>query len=355
MSCFLPSFPPALGLLCSLKCVARSLTLAACGLTLVACNGPVRGHGQAVALATETEALAADPSSVMLRTRLAMRLADQGHPDTARELLLAGLQEATSSADRVRLQQALASLLARSENFRAAAESLEMAAGGVHPVGQPAPDGAEQPAADDRRALLELASRYQEQAGAPSLALRDLEAALAGMPLSESEERLLARLRAFQGVELEHPADAVALLKSHPDPARRLAAIEFLVTQEFRRAVDVFALALLDPDPRVVRIALQQVGRRGEAMDAVLIHPWLAHESRGLRLAALKAVARLGSEESVPLLIENLDPSDRAAFRIANKALENLTGEIMGDDLDPDLEQRTRLIEAWRAWWQPPR
>jgi hypothetical protein len=202
----------------------------------------------------------------------------------------------------------------------------------------------------------ERASWLWERAGNRAAATRAIERALAGVTLSERDQAALDRLRAFELGELATPSDAQAVLRFAADPEARLQAAHFLADAVFEDDVAIFARALSDPDPRVLRLSLQQLGERvsagEEAYVSSLAVPFLNHADQDLRLAALGLLAESGSRAQVPALLDALQPEERAQFRAARRALEAVTDHVEIAPLDPDLDGRRRLRDAWLAWWK---
>lgn len=202
----------------------------------------------------------------------------------------------------------------------------------------------------------ERASWLWERAGDRAAATRAIERALAGVSLSARDQAALDRLRAFELGVLATPSDAQAVLRFAADPEARLQAAHYLAGAAFEDDVAVFGRALSDPDPRVLRLCLQQLGERvsagEEAYVSSLALPFLRHAELELRLASLAVLARTGSRAQVPVLLDALQPDDRAQFRAARRALEAVTNHAEPAPLDPDLEGRRLLREAWLAWWK---
>jgi len=194
-------------------------------------------------------------------------------------------------------------------------------------------------------------SLLHERDGDLANATEAIQHALAGTDLRKEEEAALARLRAFETGEAQTIADGISLLRFHIEGDLRLAGLQYLAEQEFERDVYVFERALRDADARVVRGALEELSRRAEPgrVDAIL--PLLQHPEQEVQLAAISALGALATRAEIPLLIGLLDPEDRSQFRAARRAVEAATDHTIGTGLDPDLEKRRGLRQAWELWW----
>jgi len=263
---------------------------------------------------------------------------------SARAGLLLRLQEPRADAEeQLRAWRRASALHEENGQFREAAELLEQAA-------------RHEAAGARAAAWWEKCSWLWERAGDRGAATRAIERALAGIELADRERAALARLQAFELGQLSSVADAQAVLRFDADPEARLAAARYLAGAVFEDDVAVFARALSDPEPRVLEVCLRQLGERAAAGEKAFVSaqvaPFAAHADLDLRLAALGVLAAAGGRAQVPVLLEALQPEDRAGFRAARRALEAVTAHSEPAPLDPDLEGRRRLREAWLAWWR---
>ena len=65
---------------------------------------------------------------------------------------------------------------------------------------------------------------------------------------------------------------------------------------------------------------------------------------------ALRALAKIGGLDELPVALSALNPEDREVFRVARKSLEEMSGHVIEHSLDPSLEERRELQAAWREW-----
>lgn len=279
-----------------------------------------------------------------LRLACARAVPDEAAAAAARAALLALLQEPRADAEeQLRAWRRASALHEEIGQFREAAAVLELAAG-HEAAGPRAP------------AWWEKCSWLWERAGDRAAATRAIERALAGIELAEREQAALARLQAFELGQISSAADAQAVLRFEADPEARVAAARYLAGAVFEDDVAVFARALGDPEPRVRQIGLRELADRAQpgefAFVSAQVAPFVADPDLELRLAALGVLAVAGSRAQVPMLLQALQPEDRATFRAARRALEAVTGHAEPAPLDPDLAGRQQLREAWLAWWK---
>lgn len=273
------------------------------------------------------------PDQAQLKVQLGRDLAELGHLQLAEALL----HEAAGDVDfGTQATLALANLQERRGRFLVAASLLEQRALQA--------DG------DDRRTLLERASRLRQKGGDLPGSLRNLEQALQGIEVSEGEKRLLAQMKAYQNGEFAHPEDAAQVAYQHESADLRLKALQYLAAQEDTSA-SVFADALTDTSVPILNLAIDQLTSRSDGLDAPALFPLLDHDDAEIRMAATEAVGMLKSVEAARLILERLQPEDRTMFRTQNLALERICGQSVAPDLDPDLERRQAIAVLWVEWW----
>lgn len=279
-----------------------------------------------------------------LRLLAAAGLDDAAAADAARSALLALLAAPREDAEeQLRVWRKAADLQEDAGRPAEAAELMELAA--AHPAA-----GARGPA------WWERASWLWEKAGNRAAATSAIARALAGVELAAREQAALDRLRAFNLGVISTPEDAQAVLRFDGDPELRLKAAQYLAGAVFEDDVAVFTRALSDPDARILQLCLRALAERAgpgeQAYVSARALPFARHPEVEVRLAALGLLAVAGSRAQVPALLAALQPEDRAGFRAARRALEAVTGHAEPAPLDPDLEGRRRLREAWLAWWK---
>lgn len=195
------------------------------------------------------------------------------------------------------------------------------------------------------------ASSLHERLGNLSRATVCLQRALEGMRLNEGEERGVQRLEALQLGRPQNVSDALLLLRHHTDPAKRISAIEYLSEQEFAQDVGTFEFALRDPEVGVVRIALEQMGRRAGVGRCEAILPLLDREDAELVLQAVRVLGLIGTSTELGALLNAMIPEDRARFRAAREAMRSISGQRFSSELDPGLEERRALLSQWTDWF----
>ncbi|MDP7061531.1 MAG: HEAT repeat domain-containing protein [Planctomycetota bacterium] len=296
-----------------------------------------RAADLAKAIEVRENLLAFNLQDVHLRLKLADSLQQVGRDLEAIDVLDFDFED---SADQVFASRALVELFVRFDSFGQAAEVAEGLAADYGNRG------------DEHAAKMwwHRASSLHEQNGDLRATTIAMENALKGVELAEEERLALARLRAFELGAPETVADAVGLLRYHPDAEPRLAGARFLAKESFANDVATFEMALFDPDVRVLRIALTELSKRSERGQVEALLPLLESESAEIRIATLRTLAALGTVEQLPQLCAALVPEDRAQFRAARFALNEVTNMRLSEELDPELEERQKLRELWLAW-----
>ncbi len=278
--------------------------------------------------------LAKHPEDVWLRIDLADDYQQLGRGGEAVQLLQVAV---AYDDDRQHLGLALVTLLEQQERWYDAAEQAERLA----------MESRESVA----RQWWERASAFYEKGGDLTRATICMERALKGWDLGAEEKRVLERLRAFELGEPENVADALLLLRNHPDPEMRLKGIRYLARDRFPNDVGVMEFALRDQDPRILVIALEQIAQRSERGRQAAVLPLLQHDDERVVLRALRALRQVGTETALGAVITAMDPDNRAQFRAARDAAEAISGHAIGLGLDPSLEERRQIKKAWVDWF----
>ncbi|MBC8329684.1 MAG: HEAT repeat domain-containing protein [Planctomycetes bacterium] len=273
------------------------------------------------------------PADEDLRILLAGDLQSIGRGDEAVELLETEIHRTRSPL----LREALAQVMGREGRPLEAARLYHQLA--------------EEHQDPQRAALLQTASAFYEKGGDVERALETIELALGPERLSDEERRAIARMQAMETGVPQNVQDAVDLLDHHPEAAHRLNGALYLAQDRFPGDQRVFTRASADDDPRIRRLAVGQLLARAGAGALAVFEATLDDEDEGVRLASLAALGAVGGLEQVPALIGALDPEDRAAFRAARRALEQITGQLFGVAFDPKLEQRQQIAAQWQEWW----
>lgn len=273
------------------------------------------------------------PEDAELKLLLGRDLIELGHLSLAETLL----QEVEPDQQYgVPATLALANLQEERGRFLVAASLLEQRAA--------------QTEVEQRRTLLERASRLRQKGGDLPGALRNLEQALEGIRVSDGEQRLLDQMRAYQNGEFAHAEDATRVLHQHQSADLRLKALQYLAAQADTSAA-VFADALGDESEAVLQLAIDELLERGDSMEAPSLLPLLDHESVSIRQAATEALGKFESVEAAELIMARFEADDRSMFRCQNLALERICRHSVAPDLDPDADRRRQIADLWLDWW----
>ena len=195
------------------------------------------------------------------------------------------------------------------------------------------------------RACLALAAKGGDLPGA----LRNLEEALNGIKVSDGEQRLLDQMRAYQNGEFAHAADASQVLRKHENADLRLKAAQYLAADP-ETSPAIFADALSDSSVPILQLAIDELTRRSEGLEAPSLLPLLDHQAASIRQAATEALGQLKTAEGAAEILQRLEPGDRSMFRTQNMALERICGHSVAPDLDPDAERRQQIADLWLDW-----
>ncbi len=285
-------------------------------------------------IAAREQLLALRPDDLMVRVDLADDLGATGR--LAQSMRVLEFDYADAEDQRVAWEAAVI-IQERAGDFGAAAKYARLVAS--------------DPGDRNPRIWWQRASSLHERDGDLAAATEAIQHALADADLRKEEEAALARLRAFETGDAQTVSDGISLLRFHVDGDLRLAGLRFLAGEEFERDVNIFERALRDVDTRVVCGALVELARRSEPGRVEVILPLLQHSEQDVRLAAIAALGALATRVDIPLLISLMTPEDRAQFRAARRAVEAATDHTIGTGLDPNLEERQGLRQAWELWW----
>ncbi|MAW62155.1 MAG: hypothetical protein CMJ94_15170 [Planctomycetes bacterium] len=288
------------------------------------------------AVAVRQRMAALDPRDGLRRLAVASALRQAGYPGAARrEALALGADPRAAEGAQVllaELETAEGAFLAAADRYQALAEA------------------ADQP--ERARSYWERVARMAELGGDTTRAVDALDRALHGLSLRDSERRALDRMRAFQAGEFRHVADAAEVALSHPDPALRLLAVDYLIGEGSVEAQYALADTLSDPDPAIPLLALETLARSEDPLVRSSLEQALDHPAREVRLAATEAFAVGADRQDAGALVRRLDPEDRALFRLQCQLLERLTDHVEELPLDAGPEDRAEIAQAWREWWQ---
>ncbi|MSR74435.1 MAG: tetratricopeptide repeat protein [Planctomycetes bacterium] len=221
---------------------------------------------------------------------------------------------------------------------------------------------------EEWKAWLALAEIFQRQ-GRNHAAADAVEKALAHLPTAAAADRDrlaadAARLRSLPAVMIPDPREKSAeelidLLLHSAEVERRRDAVRVLWRVEWRHKTLAQCMlhALKDKDEQVKALALKSIAReypKENVPDLTRLLTLLLRDGsayvRGL------AADILGSGEhpsAVPVLMTALGEQDPYAFRLIHRALNHSTFGYV-EILEPatmDEAARTRISDAWRAWY----
>lgn len=127
------------------------------------------------------------------------------------------------------------------------------------------------------------------------------------------------------------------LLVEGSGPGSGYQPVEFKGDPEFEPLVRVMAVC-----------ALERIGSPVALPDLLLAlddrSPWVANH-------AARALVRLGNRAGIPILLDNLEKKARSN-EVANRLLEQITGQDFGFGPDIGYAARQEAIERWRDWYQ---
>lgn len=128
---------------------------------------------------------------------------------------------------------------------------------------------------------------------------------------------MIAELRDRDGVEAVIDASGDGDVR-----VRRRAATALRILNDRRAAARLRRLVRTDPDLGVVKTSLAALGQLGAARDVALIAPFVGHPDAGVRVVAAGALAMLGDERGLNLVLQaTRDADDPGAQKSATYAL----------------------------------
>jgi HEAT repeat protein len=170
-------------------------------------------------------------------------------------------------------------------------------------------------------------------------------------------DRLLSRLPRFQDWRPSYlsamltalgPAAVPALLRTFGDgttPVRvRVVTADALSRLNAAVAADAAAALLAGPvDPELGAAALRLLGRVGHGVHLPVVREALRSEAEAMRLAAARALASLGDDREIPLLVRALDDPSRWVAEQAARGLLVLNGRPHLEALAAGRSARTSI------------
>lgn len=137
-----------------------------------------------------------------------------------------------------------------------------------------------------------------------------------------------------------------------PQADTRYFAMQVLEEVGDHRELDRYVSALADPDPGVVRIASEAIGRHRNADTVAILFQALEEgRVRQIRWGNVLKPAKSFDIDQVPYLVRRLT-DERAEIRMsAFIALSQITGRDFGYDPNSAEMDRRRAVVRWENWW----
>ncbi len=216
-------------------------------------------------------------------------------------------------------------------------------------VGQAQPDYA----TADPRALLHAfksAPREERNAIATALMARRAQVLPTLRDAARSGDRTEKMLACSAIAEMRDrdSVDAVVAATADGDvKVRRRAATTLRILADRRGAIRLRELVRSEGDLGVLKTAIAALGRLGLQRDVPLIAPFLAHADHDVRVVAAGALAMLGDERAVDLVVQATFSSDPAVQKDATYALGFFTAAVADGRLQAILDDPRG---AWKSY-----
>jgi HEAT repeats len=141
-----------------------------------------------------------------------------------------------------------------------------------------------------------------------------------------------------------------SLLAATADPdvkVRRRAATVLRILADRRSAARLRQLVRSESDLGVLKTALAALGRLGQRSDSPLIEPFLVHGDDGVRVVAAGALAMLGDQQGLDLVIQATYAADPGLQKSATYALGFFPSDAAGERLQAILDDPQG---AWKSY-----
>ncbi len=222
-------------------------------------------------------------------------------------------------------------------------------------------DSAQSKAGSERRSIEDVLSDARARAPKPADNLENrVRAVIANLKLArrqmvqttEGEAERLPK----EVIELTRLGRAVIPLLepnlADPVPDTRYYALQILAEVGDQRELARFLRALGDPDPGVVRVASEALGRHRDAETLPLVFQAIEEgKVRQVRWGSVLKPPKPFDREHVPYLVRRL-VDERPDIRIsAAIALNQITGQDFGFDPYASEAERRRAVMRWESWW----
>ncbi len=179
----------------------------------------------------------------------------------------------------------------------------------------------------------------------------------AARPLAER----VAREDAVMALADQTAPTLIAWIERSSDPVRRFHAAQMAAVRGLRPAVPALVTALGDDVALVRSTAAEGLGLIGQGFEyadfaaaiADALRPRLADPDALVRAQVALALARVGSGDGVPVLIDGLLDADRGVSDFCWVTLRRITGGRDGGFVPGSgLAARRAAVAALRAWWR---
>ncbi len=154
---------------------------------------------------------------------------------------------------------------------------------------------------------------------------------------------MIADVRDHDGV------DALLVATADPDvKVRRRAATALRILADPRSAARLRELIKSDPDTGVLKTSLAALGKLGQRSDRRIVEPFLGHADPGVRVVAAGALAMLGDERGLDIVLAATTSSDLPEVqKSATYALGFFRAAAAGDRLQAILDNP---YGAWKGY-----
>ena len=170
--------------------------------------------------------------------------------------------------------------------------------------------------------VAEIASNYDSVAGAAALALGRIASAkpLSGDVLSKASSALVRR---YKKKGQEDQTVAVAM---------REAVLTAMGVIRHKSFLAVLRLALKDAEAKVRLAAVNSLAQAGQTADADAIAALVGDADRGVRVASIATLGKLGGQKHLPTILKRTDPKAETDQAVRKQAWEVAMGLLAGAD-----------------------
>ena len=182
--------------------------------------------------------------------------------------------------------------------------------------------------------VAEIASNYDSVAGAAALALGRIASAkpLSGDVLSKASSALVRR---YKKKGQEDQTVAVAM---------REAVLTAMGVIRHKSFLAVLRLALKDNEAKVRLAAVNSLAQAGQAADADAIAALVGDSDRGVRVASIATLGKLGGQNHLATILKRTDPKAETDQAVRKQAWEVAMGLLAGADAATLEAEAQRLV-----------